>query len=950
MNARVMLKRKPAPQPAPLTRSTQSENPVRASFIERARESSGQPLDAPSRERMETQLGHHFARIPIFPAPTSSSLQIVGASDRTEHAADEAAKTFDVPANVFAKSLDALNSPRLDFSSVRIHTDAPAQKSARALNALAFTLGRDIFFDAGQYSPTTRAGEQLLAHELAHVLQQSSTRNAPVAVQRKQAGKALPPADAVQVALNGDDDATRDLTNNPAWEDIALDEKQSAALIIHLLDGFTGDDDEQAGLVILRKNLAQLRMDDTLLELDRRNRFDQLLDDYDGSEYRELLDLLSNNIERTQVKARYLDAFIAMWWVREHEERAIVVLLERTDLEQQTELLTRRNRYGELRDAIDTEELSVRFEKILKGVNIKHGEQLSTQLQAIFTIEASKSVVAGKRTQAEVDRLLKAAADELAGELLQYATQLEKVLKNPRVSSFAIAYVNKQFERRLNELLEQKSAEFGVELKYNVEFNRGLKEGFGRLWTKQDLAEMDKILGALPPDILHFNTHFREFQRERENPKYSGEAYWSEETIALAGALSRRTTAHELGHMVDYSDKELGKDFRALSKWETLTAADMVRLIPDAKRRDKIIRELENDREQDDRYDREKEGDYYYHYDRYDNAQYVRYHKDACFISGYAQTDPYDDFADTFEEYVVDPKNLLKGCPDKYRFMHVRVFVEYWLKQQSKRSQEQFDQIVSDALAKQAHGLELFTHIRDQFITPLREGMLRDQTALQTTKRAQAEQGKLPDPVPLQGSTAAQDLAAPYLERLRRLLALAEKVTVPFAHFNDGIFAIVLGIDPALESGFDALTSKAGDQFKSELSALFDPLGERIVKGEVIAKPSWPEVDKLDTEMQNVVKLAESYSKYFDELSDAKTQFMQFATRELGSFTAKSKAWEDLRLFIVERLKQYLSDLDAVVVNVRAGVPFDPKVNQDPKQRLLQNQAQVQSFEKTLPK
>jgi len=60
-----------------------------------------------------------------------------------------------------------------DFSGVRIHTDAHAAETARQLNAAAYTVGRDIFFGSGQYRPQTLAGRRLLAHELAHVVQQS---------------------------------------------------------------------------------------------------------------------------------------------------------------------------------------------------------------------------------------------------------------------------------------------------------------------------------------------------------------------------------------------------------------------------------------------------------------------------------------------------------------------------------------------------------------------------------------------------------------------------------------------------------------------------------------------------------------------------------------------------------------------------------------------------------
>lgn len=62
-----------------------------------------------------------------------------------------------------------------DFSDVRIHTDAKAADAAQAIQAKAFTLGNDIVFNAGQYSPDNQEGKKLLAHELTHVVQQNGT-------------------------------------------------------------------------------------------------------------------------------------------------------------------------------------------------------------------------------------------------------------------------------------------------------------------------------------------------------------------------------------------------------------------------------------------------------------------------------------------------------------------------------------------------------------------------------------------------------------------------------------------------------------------------------------------------------------------------------------------------------------------------------------------------------
>ena len=83
-----------------------------------------------------------------------------------------------------------------DFGAVRIHCDGQAAASARAVDARAFTVGRDVVFAAGEFAPESLAGQRLLAHELTHVLQQGETtahstadpasKTASVPLQRKR--------------------------------------------------------------------------------------------------------------------------------------------------------------------------------------------------------------------------------------------------------------------------------------------------------------------------------------------------------------------------------------------------------------------------------------------------------------------------------------------------------------------------------------------------------------------------------------------------------------------------------------------------------------------------------------------------------------------------------------------------------------------------------------------
>ena len=61
-----------------------------------------------------------------------------------------------------------------DLSAVRVHTDGAADASARSVGADAYTVGSDVVFAAGRYTPDTPVGQRMLAHELTHVVQQRS--------------------------------------------------------------------------------------------------------------------------------------------------------------------------------------------------------------------------------------------------------------------------------------------------------------------------------------------------------------------------------------------------------------------------------------------------------------------------------------------------------------------------------------------------------------------------------------------------------------------------------------------------------------------------------------------------------------------------------------------------------------------------------------------------------
>jgi Domain of unknown function (DUF4157) len=104
-----------------------------------------------------------------------------------------------------------------DFSRVRVHTDQTAERSARAVNAQAYTTGSHIVFGGGYYSPETLNGRRLLAHELTHVVQQGATSMSTAIMQRvpQYTGASADAAAERQYGNSGAPKANK--CGRPAW-------------------------------------------------------------------------------------------------------------------------------------------------------------------------------------------------------------------------------------------------------------------------------------------------------------------------------------------------------------------------------------------------------------------------------------------------------------------------------------------------------------------------------------------------------------------------------------------------------------------------------------------------------------------------------------------------------------------------------------------------------------
>jgi outer membrane protein OmpA-like peptidoglycan-associated protein len=134
--------------------------------------SPGQPLNPVTRRFMGPRFGHDFAKTELLaPAPRipQANLAMSRPGDRCEQQADQVMQQVMTTPELPVQSC----KEEYDFKPVRVHTDHRSAEAARALNAHAFTVGNHIVFGPGQYRPGTSEGNELIAHELVHVIQQS---------------------------------------------------------------------------------------------------------------------------------------------------------------------------------------------------------------------------------------------------------------------------------------------------------------------------------------------------------------------------------------------------------------------------------------------------------------------------------------------------------------------------------------------------------------------------------------------------------------------------------------------------------------------------------------------------------------------------------------------------------------------------------------------------------
>ena len=139
--------------------------------------------DCPEREEIQTKsLADQITPLvqrQVGPDEEEKSFQTKQANNQTpavNSTIESGINSIRIGGQPLPESTRSFFEPRfgMDFSQVRLHYDSNAAGIARSVNAKAFTTGKDVVFGTGQYSPATTTGKSLLAHELTHVLQQTT--------------------------------------------------------------------------------------------------------------------------------------------------------------------------------------------------------------------------------------------------------------------------------------------------------------------------------------------------------------------------------------------------------------------------------------------------------------------------------------------------------------------------------------------------------------------------------------------------------------------------------------------------------------------------------------------------------------------------------------------------------------------------------------------------------
>jgi hypothetical protein len=211
----------------------------------------------------------------------------------------------------------AFMEPRFgfDFGHVRIHADSESAEAARSINARAYTLGSDVVFGSGLFAPHASEGQRLLAHELAHVVQQGNA--APSETTTSEQG--------VVVSKTSSPSISR--TISPNYSSIVSNLSYGAV-------DWAITDEEAKQVLDWLQALSPTDLTDTVVQLQTDGKLDRLLDNVsaaDRATYAALIASIQQARTRAQTLARIqklLSYGILDWAITDEEAHEVLENLQ----------------------------------------------------------------------------------------------------------------------------------------------------------------------------------------------------------------------------------------------------------------------------------------------------------------------------------------------------------------------------------------------------------------------------------------------------------------------------------------------------------------------------------------------------------------------------------------------------------------------------------------------
>jgi len=435
-----------------------------------------------------------------------------------------------------------------DFSDVQVHTGPKADEAATAINAKAYTIGSDIAFADGNYNPESNTGKTLLAHELTHVAQQTTTDQPRGRIQRE-------PSQAEQ------EGESQEGESQEGESDGALTELREA-----LQEGFLGiggADSEQVFEIIRNASRSERMAINNAIVLDDSFKDDlgSTLSQAEMLQALRMLDAHALTQLRTATDAWSVDEYQIYWIIEQAPDE------EREDIRNDDPMM------DELRSSLPPSTMAGVLEMLDEGLHT----QLETAMDGWGTPTTQIVYLVNVASPAEHQDLVTNHSDLLERVSSELPVEdnygvIDTIWDNA-VSSLGYDKKELLFELRYR-------ASIGAEGTQDVLDWMAGKAQTASNDYKPSESELEDIYGALrniPKGTLAGIDLDHVLAYSAPGSSTQGVASGQKGYLRLnaAGGISEGTAIHEVAHILDKNDTYSGDpEFKAISNWKKYSSAD----------------------------------------------------------------------------------------------------------------------------------------------------------------------------------------------------------------------------------------------------------------------------------------------------------------------------------------------------------------------------------------